>query len=117
VDQFLGGRPAGVEVNVQGRLNYYPRSKALGGRAFEHAARICSMFKELETSPGRWHGDDVPIEPEGNYLIIGEFAHRYAEKEGAWNFVGWTIVEPPGEYEPRVRASLPISVTIVKGTR
>jgi len=105
---------AGCEANIQGRLNYYPKSKALGGRAFEHAARIANMFKEIRDNPGCWMRSMPPAEPEGSYLLVGEFARRFAQKEGVWPPANFDAQDPPGEYEARVRAALPISVAIVR---
>jgi hypothetical protein len=103
---------AGVEVNMQGRLNYYPRSKALGGRAFEHAARICNLFKEIKTSQSRWNGEHPPEEPDGNYLVVGEFARRFGEEEGSWPPDSLVVNEPEGNYKARINAAIPVSVII-----
>jgi hypothetical protein len=103
---------AGVEVNLQGRLNYYPISKALGGLAYAHAARVCTLFKEIEKEPHRWQGE-APAEPEGSYLVIGEFARRYAQAQQAWSTASYTEMEPSGTYAARVRGTIPISVTIL----
>lgn len=103
---------AGVEVNLQGRLNYYPVSKSLGGFAYAHAARVCTLFKEIESDSKRWQGDD-PVEPTGSYLVIGEFARRYAEVEQAWSTASYTEISPEGKYLARVRGSIPIVVTIL----
>jgi hypothetical protein len=104
---------AGCEVNLQGRLNYYPESKSLGGRAFEHAARIAAMFKELKSDPAHWSNASSPSEPDSSYLIVGEFARRYAEREREWNVSAYEVEEPDGQFEARVRGALPISVTIL----
>lgn len=104
---------AGCEVNLQGRLDYYPKSKALGGRAFEFAARVAAMFKELDAHADYWSGGDLPKEPSSSYLVVGEFARRYAEKEGAWPVDGYDIQAPDGQYHARVKTGLPISVTIL----
>jgi hypothetical protein len=104
---------AGCEVNLQGRLDYYPKTKELGGRAFEFAARIAAMFKELESDHTRWSGGARPTEPTSSYLVIGEFAHRYATTQNEWSPNGFQIVQPAGQYHARVRTGLPISVTII----
>jgi hypothetical protein len=104
---------AGCEVNLQGRLDYYPSSKALGGRAFEHAARVAAMFKEVRDSRERWEGGDVPTEPDSSYLLVGEFARRYAIKEQTWPPDYFDVTEFDGRYEPRVVSGLPIKVTMI----
>jgi hypothetical protein len=104
---------AGCEANLQGRLNYYPESRALGGRAFEHAARIAAMFKEIGTARDRWIGDPVTAEPSGSYLAVGEFARRYATAEGAWPTANVGQQELNGQYLARVRTALPISVSLI----
>jgi len=104
---------AGCEVNLQGRLNYYPGSKSLGGRAFEHAARIAAMFKEVRSDSTHWSNTTPPSEPDSSYLVVGEFARRYAEKEREWSVSGFEVNEPNGQFEARVKGALPISVTIL----
>jgi hypothetical protein len=112
------GFRAGCEVNLQGRLNYYSKTRELGGKAYEHAARICSMFKEISAAPASWTGADLPIEPDSSYLIVGEFARRYAEKEykskgERFEDISFNQVEPAGMFEARVKLALPIKVTIL----
>ncbi len=115
LSEVYEGQPfrAGCEVNLQGRLNYYPESKALGGRAYEYAARTMSLFKELSSTPERWKGGELPLEPRGSYLVIGELAKRFAEEEGAWPPSGLAVHELDGFYKPRVSASLPIKMYLV----
>lgn len=103
----------GCEANIQGRLRYDPESGLLEGRAWAHAARTMGFFKEVRNT-GVWTGSTLPDEPRGNYLVIGEFARRFAEKEGQWpSSAEFEIVEPAGQYLPRVLASLPISVSLL----
>lgn len=107
----------GVEANVQGRLHYYPKTRvidaAYGGRAYEHAARIAGFFKEIGTEPSRWSGTALPAKPLTSYLVVGEFARRYAEQEGSWPPATWKSIELPGRYSPRVHGALPIQVFVV----
>jgi hypothetical protein len=104
---------AGCEVNVQGRLNYYPDTKSLGGRAFEHAARIAALFKEIRDSPKRWIDGALPTEPPTSYLVVGEFAARYAAQEGSWPVQRGLVQVAEGLYSARVSGCLPISVSIL----
>jgi len=105
---------AGVEVNMQGQLDYYPEYKALGGRAFEHAARITSLFKEIKGDSCRWVGDVVPIEPENmSYLVVGEFARRFAEMEKVWPPKGLVVESYSGQYAARVHGAIPIKINLV----
>ncbi len=107
---------AGVEVNMQGQLNYYPKSKTLAGRAFEHAARIAAMFKEIDPKKGdpeRWSGGVCPAEPGGSYLVVGEFARRHAEVEGTWPPEKLHVVSLPGQYTARVHHAIPVTIHLV----
>ena len=107
---------AGVEVNMQGRLNYFPKSKVLGGRAFEHAARIAAMFKEIDPAKGdskRWSGGALPAEPAGSYLVVGEFARRYAEAERNWPPQKLRVVPLAGQYTARVHHAIPVTIQLV----
>jgi len=104
---------AGCDVNLQGRLDYYKTTRELGGRAFEFAARVTSMFKELGSDPNRWAGGTPPAEPDVSYLIVSEFARRFAEKENQWPPEQLKVYEPQGRYTARVRTGLPVSVSIL----
>jgi hypothetical protein len=103
----------GCNVNLEGRLNYYPEKKALGGRAYEYAARISALFKEIRAHDDVWDGGRRPEEPAASYLVLGEFARRFAEQERAWPPEGFVVRDLPGLYRPRVHASIPISVCLV----
>jgi hypothetical protein len=107
---------AGCDVNLQGKLNYYPKTKTLGGRAFEYAARVAAFYKELKINPAIWSGSPVPPEPtDTSYMIVSEFAKRYAEQEKAWpSDKTYKITELEGMYEARVNASFPVSLTILQ---
>jgi hypothetical protein len=105
---------AGCEVNLQGQLNYYPESKSLGGRAYDHAARVMTFFKEIKTDPARWSGNST-LEPTESYMVVGEFAKRYAQEEKIWpENETYIITELAGIYKARVDASLPVSLTILQ---
>jgi hypothetical protein len=115
-ENFHGYRfRAGCDVNLQGQLNYYPKSKTLGGRAYEYAARVMAFFKEIRNS-ALWSGASIPSESaETSYMTVSEFAKRYAQEEGAWPTSGTYIVnELGGRYKARVNASLPMSLTILQ---
>jgi hypothetical protein len=108
---------SGCEVNLQGPLNYYPKSKSLGGRAYDYTARVRDFFKEIQTNPILWSG--VPIKSESelktSYMVVGEFAKRYALPEGSWpESKTYIIKELDGQYTARVNASLPVSLTILQ---
>lgn len=110
---------AGCEVNLQGQLNYYPQSKSLGGRAFEYAARVMAFYKEVKTDPALWSNKETPLEPdETNYMVVSEFAKRYAQQENTWptSETPYIIDELDGRYKARVNASLPVSLTILQLT-
>lgn len=105
---------AGCDVNFQGDLRLYERRKILAGRAYEFAARITTFFKEYK---GRWTGAEIP-EPSKGYLIVGELARRTAESNGEWSIPeNFSLVEPDGLYEPRVRrsSSFPFKINIFVG--
>jgi hypothetical protein len=105
---------AGCEVNIQGPLNYYEKGKSLSGRSFEHTARVMSMFAEIRNDAAVWSGNESCIpEPESNYIIIGEFARRFARKAGEWPEHLYRIETPDGLYSARVSAALPISISIL----
>jgi hypothetical protein len=105
---------AGCDVNMLGPLNFYPESKSFGGRAFEYAARVRDFFKEIKSEQKRWSCNPIPPEPgETSYMVVGEFAKRHAQKENEWpESESYIIKELEGVYEPRVNASLPMSVVI-----
>lgn len=110
---------AGCEVNLQGQLNYYPESKSLGGRAYEYAARVMNFYKEIkniEKNPDLWSGDPNLSEPtENSYMVVSEFAKRYAEQEKAWpKNEKYKVKELTGTYKARVNASLPVSIAILQ---
>ena len=58
-------------------------------------------------------GGDIPDEPEGSYLAVGEFARRYAEKEGCWPPSQLEVSDLIGMYLPRVATSFKVSVSIL----
>ena len=95
---------AGVSVNLQGSLNYYPQSKLLGGRAYEHAARVRDYFKEIQKKEK---------EPAAPFLIVEEFAQRWAEQENEWPLSGYRIEEIEEQYKPRVANSLAVKLFIL----
>lgn len=103
---------AGCEANLQGSLLYYPRSRSLGGRAYEHAARVASFFKETAAHPDRWSGEEIH-EPDASYLLVGEFARRYAKDQGQWPPPSVRSQQLVGQYRPRVSGSLPIEMSVV----
>ncbi len=105
---------AGCNVNLQGALNYYPGERRLGGKAYEHAARMRDLFDEI-ASPAepRWSGGPVPSQPDGSYLVVCEFARRYAVEEGTWPPSGMRVIDLPGSYSPRVAHGLPVSVSVI----
>jgi len=106
---------AGCEVNMQGDLKYYPESGSLGGRVFEYAARIRDFYKEVKNEPTRWSGDPIPSEPATSYMIVSEFAKRYAQQENTWQTSKTHIAkELFGTYEIRIKNSLPVSLTILQ---
>jgi len=106
---------AGCEVNLLGSLNYYPESKSLGGRAFDYAARVIAFYKEMNADPVRWSHNPGPTEPATSYMVVSEFAKRYAQEEKTWPENGKYIInELDGEYKARVNGSLPVSLTILQ---
>jgi hypothetical protein len=107
---------AGCEVNLQGELKYYSKSESLGGRAFEYTARVMNFYKELKGELTRWAGDPVIPEPtDKNYMVVSEFAKRYAQEENAWPTNKTHIVnELSGTYKIRIKDSLPMSLTILQ---
>lgn len=117
LNEVFGKTPfrVGCDVNLQGRLNYYSQSMKLGGRAFEYAARVASFFKEVNSESTRWTGGSIPTEPDTGYIIVSEFAKRYAQQEGTWpTNRTHRVTELEGEYKARVSASLPVSLAIIQ---
>jgi hypothetical protein len=106
---------AGCEVNFQGPLLFYPSECALGGRAYEYAARVTSVFKEINSDPSRWLGSECPSdrEPRTSYLVVSEFARRFAEQSGCWPGGDWEVEKLPGLYLARVNAALPMELSVV----
>jgi len=106
---------AGCEVNLQGQFNYYPKSKSLGGRAYEYAARVMAFYKEIKADPALWSGALLSEPAETSYMVVSEFAKRYAQKENAWpESEKYIIEELDGTYTARVDVSLPMTLTILK---
>ncbi len=106
---------AGCDANLQGQLNYYPESKSLGGRAYEHAARTMAFFKEIKIYPDLWIGTSIPPEPTVSYMIVSEFAKRYAQQQQAWSgSETFSISDLDGVYQARIHASLPVSLAIIQ---
>jgi len=105
---------AGCEVNLLGQLNYYPKSKSFGGRAFEYAARVRDFFSEIK-SPGLWTGNPGLSEPADSYMVVSEFAKRFAQKENTWpENKAYKVEELVGIYKPRINDSFPMSLTILQ---
>jgi hypothetical protein len=71
------------------------------------------MFKEIKGSPGSWQEGSDPVEPDNSYLVVGEFARRFAEAKNEWKLDGLTESTPHGRFVARVTGALPISVSIV----
>jgi len=108
---------AGCVVNLQGEIKYYPKSKGLGGRAHEYAARIMTFFKEVNDDKSLWSGILVPSEPNRtNYLIVNEFAMRYAQDAGTWpvNETSYMITKFDGTFKSRVYAALPVTLSMLQ---
>jgi hypothetical protein len=106
---------AGCEVNLQGDLNYYPASESLGGRAFEYAARIMAFYKEVNANPNLWSDDLIPPEPvKTSYMVVSEFAKRYAQQENTWPKSAYIVDELKGTYKARINASLPTFLTVLQ---
>ncbi|MBF0435070.1 MAG: hypothetical protein HQL77_06825 [Magnetococcales bacterium] len=99
---------AGCDVNVQGELNHYEKSGTLGGRALEYPARLRDYFRE--TGKKR-------EEPTGSFLLVGEFARRYAQKDEQWpkttHDSEWQQDVIDESYTPRIQGSLPIQITMI----
>jgi hypothetical protein len=107
---------AGCDVNLQGQLNYYPQSKTLGGRAYEYTARVMAFYKEVSAYPARWSNGPVPPEePDTSYMVVSEFAERYAQADNTWPASGTFIINQlKGRYKARIKASLPVSLSILQ---
>ncbi len=112
----------GCSVNLSGELLYYPEVKTLGGRAYEYSARIRDFFKEYEKNRSCFIQDNITVEnsgkitePNTTYLIIGEFAFRYAEEQNQTkNFSALgQISKLSGKYLPRVNGAIPMSLHIL----
>jgi hypothetical protein len=106
---------AGCEANLQGELKYYPESKSLGGKAFEYAARVMAFYKEIKANPTLWSNNTVPVEPtETSFMVVSEFAKRYAQEEKTWPTDEIYIVnELDGKYKARINAPFPVSLTVL----
>jgi hypothetical protein len=102
----------GCEVNLMGQLNLYPQSNSYGGKAFEYAARVRDFYKE---APTRWSGKPVLSEPKTGYMVVSEFAKRYAQQEKTWpTSKTHKINDLDGTYKPKTNGSLPMSLTILE---
>jgi hypothetical protein len=115
----------GCDVNVQGGLRLFKgrhrnrlslEADAYGGRAYEFAARMMSLFKELRADESRWNGEAVPEEPQTSYLVLSEFAKRYGEARSRtpWPPNDIVVQKPNGTYTPRVLTSIPVDVYLVR---
>ena len=105
----------GCDVNYEGELHVYTSLKKniFAGRVFEYAARITSLYKEVQANPSLWlEGLFNCLEPDTSYLLISEFAKRKACSDGQWNFSDINIATFDGEYLPRVKpgTSIPYKV-------
>lgn len=102
----------GCDVNYEGELHIYSEKKIIGGRAYEYAARTTSLYKEIKQEPLLWEGDAI-VEPDGSYLVLGEFVKRIAKKNGQWQIPSNLICdELPGEYSPRLKKATIIPYSI-----
>jgi len=96
-------------VTSDGGLRQSSISSRLSGRAFEYCARIFGFYKEIASNSGRWecdHEADQPVEPSGekSYLLLSEFAVRYAANHGFK--IDGSFEKLPGEYSPRVSGTM-----------
>ncbi|MBI5774854.1 MAG: hypothetical protein HZA89_14060 [Verrucomicrobia bacterium] len=106
---------AGCSVNLEGSLLYYSKSHRLGGKAYETAARTRDFFDELRKDNNRWSGEEVsePSKDE-NFLIIHEFAKRYAQERGQWNQLTdrYAVRDLNGKYRPRLANALFVELAL-----
>ena len=81
----------------------------MGGRAYEYAARIRDFHKELKQSLQRYSiKNNKPIESSDTYLLVGEFAYRYASCQNSPQVkkVLEKFTKFPGKYSPRVNGAI-----------
>lgn len=106
---------AGCVLSTAGGLVYYPDMDTRAGRAYEFAARMMNMFKEISNDNAAWISDPateddgtprLPNEPKASYLVLDEAVYRHAVEDESWSIPREMRLEhPSGSYISRVHGA------------